>query len=250
MKTVLKISLIVLGTAVLLILGLIGYMYLPIGVRFAALPTSHVTGDIYALNGGFVNAYLIDAGDEYIMIDSLASVSNLSTALAALSVAPSEVKYVLLTHSDGDHIGGLPLLSDAVIYMSPDEKVMIDGTKSKFFLLAPKKLDNFNFTPISDNETVTLGDKSIYAVSVPGHTPGSQSYLIDGKYLFVGDALNLNNNKAEEFFLKYTMDMPTLTKSISKLASLNGVEAIFTAHTGITTNTAGVFENYTAAPAK
>jgi glyoxylase-like metal-dependent hydrolase (beta-lactamase superfamily II) len=43
--------------------------------------------------------------------------------------------------------------------------------------------------PLADGESLTVGPHRLKAVRTPGHTPGSTSYLLDGKYLFTGDTV-------------------------------------------------------------
>ena len=57
-------------------------------------------------------------------------------------------------------------------------------------------------------------------------------YLLNNKYLFVGDAFGLNNGKVtkpNDFFSK---DMKMAIKSFQKISNLPTVEFIFTAHNG------------------
>lgn len=49
----------------------------------------------------------------------------------------------------------------------------------------------FEYTRIKDNDTFLFQDSpvSVKAIHTPGHTPGSTSYLIDGRFLISGDAV-------------------------------------------------------------
>lgn len=49
----------------------------------------------------------------------------------------------------------------------------------------------FEYTPLVDGETFAFGemDLVIRSVATPGHTPGSTSLEVDGKYLLTGDAV-------------------------------------------------------------
>lgn len=49
----------------------------------------------------------------------------------------------------------------------------------------------FEYTPLVDGETFAFGemDLIIRSVATPGHTPGSTSLEVDGKYLLTGDAV-------------------------------------------------------------
>ncbi len=49
----------------------------------------------------------------------------------------------------------------------------------------------FPYTAVADGDIFTFRDKGpeVRAIHTPGHTPGSTSYLIDGRYLISGDAV-------------------------------------------------------------
>ncbi len=81
------------------------------------------------------------------------------------------------THRQADYIAGsIPLqkaIGAEVMVMPPD------------FMGA-----DFPFTPLADGQVVTLsGGPEIKIIHTPGHTLGSTSYLIDGKFLLTGDTI-------------------------------------------------------------
>ncbi len=82
------------------------------------------------------------------------------------------------THLQADYISGSRQLSEnigAEILGQPDD-----------FGLAV-----YQYTPVRDGTKYSLssGGPEIEAVHMPGHTPGSTSYLIDRRYLITGDAI-------------------------------------------------------------
>ncbi|NPV00616.1 MAG: MBL fold metallo-hydrolase [Brevinematales bacterium] len=243
MKKTLKIVLISLGAIAVILLAFFAYMFLPIGVTRVITPTGRIADNVYTISGGSVNCYLVPSGADYILIDTLAGPEALKAGLDELGIDPESIRTVFLTHSDYDHSGGLPLLPNAAVYMSADEEQMIDG-KTARFIFAPPSVKEIRHTALNDNQNLLIGNTMIRAIAVPGHTPGSMCYLIDGKYLFAGDSMNLNDGKVDVFFFKYTMDMETLKKSIRKVAAITGISAIFTGHTGYTTNAQAAFEGW------
>ena len=114
---------------------------------------------------------------------------------------PLPLAGVLLTHGHIDHVLGLPDVPDGVpIYAGPGEHVAHRFT-DRFALgtlrraLGDRALDTWRFEeagalgPI-DAAIDVLGDGSLWALHVPGHTLGSTAYLAftaQGPKLFTGD---------------------------------------------------------------
>ena len=83
-----------------------------------------------------------------------------------------------VTHAHFDHVMGLgPLLKavDAPVYVHKLEAPSLDISASS------KKL-------VSDGEVVQIGTVPVTLIHTPGHTPGSQCVLVDGR-LLSGDTL-------------------------------------------------------------
>ena len=65
---------------------------------------------------------------------------------------------------------------------------------------------DFDANFIGDQDKISFGKTNLKVVHTPGHTPGSLSYVVDGKYVFTGDILFVESigrpdlrDKAEEF---------------------------------------------------
>ena len=93
-----------------------------------------------------------------------------------------------------------------------------------------------DYTTINDGETVIVAGLEVQCVYTPGHTPGSACYLVDGRHLFTGDNLNLKDGKAVLFTDVFNMSNDIQKQSLRKLAGLDGIEVVFTMHTGYTTD--------------
>jgi glyoxylase-like metal-dependent hydrolase (beta-lactamase superfamily II) len=196
--------------------------------------TQEVMTDVYAINNNFVNLYLFKSGDKYIAFDAGADNKTTKAALDNLGIDESDVAAVFLTHTDGDHVEAVTLFTSAEIYMSESNHAFIsekDGSsRSKVFIDMERE-----YKTLGDGETVTIADTEIQCVYTPGHTPGSACFIVNGKYLFTGDNLNLDKDgKAILFSSVFTMDSKQQKQDIRKLVQLEGIEAVFTAHTGYT----------------
>src|SRR5215218_9555255 len=88
---------------------------------------------------------------------------------------------VLETHVQADHVSGLPEL--------------VERTGATPYLPAGAGVD-FDHHPLSDGETVKLGNTELRAVATPGHTPAHHAYLVTDRargdepwMVLTGDAL-------------------------------------------------------------
>ncbi len=193
-----------------------------------------VTDNITRLNLGFVSMYVYQDDSNVICIDTGINPKKVQAAFAELKIDVRDVGAVFLTHSDRDHIGGISAPPKAKVFISLEEEQMINGKTVRFFKFVHNKKPQCGLTYLKDDETVNIGKTTLKAVSTPGHTLGSMSFILNGKYLFVGDALNLKEGKVvmDRAFLQMSKSLQE--KSIRKLAKLEGISTIFTAHSGYT----------------
>jgi glyoxylase-like metal-dependent hydrolase (beta-lactamase superfamily II) len=102
------------------------------------------------------------------------------------------LRHVLVTHAHPDHVNGLEELlqaTDATAYLNEAESGYL-SEMSKVFQVSVEFLErrSANIRLVSDNEEVQVGKILVRCLHTPGHTPGSQCFLI-GKALFSGDTL-------------------------------------------------------------
>ncbi|MBD3109829.1 MBL fold metallo-hydrolase [Bacillus sp. AGMB 02131] len=93
-----------------------------------------------------------------------------------------EIKHVFDTHLHADHISGgrhIAAATGATYYLPPKDAEEVV----------------FEYTPLEDGLTVQIGSSKIEvgALYSPGHTIGSTSFVIDGKYLLTGDILFIDS---------------------------------------------------------
>lgn len=95
----------------------------------------------------------------------------------------------LLTHAHFDHGNGLaPLLKvlDVPIYVNQEELGFLSGGAPQgLFVPVPSAAQ-----PVRGGDTLALGHHALTFLHTPGHTPGSQCFLVDGQ-LISGDTLFL-----------------------------------------------------------
>lgn len=217
----------------LLFFGWYGYKAKQEVKKLHPIETAYLVDSIYTVKDDFVNIYLIKNGNSYISIDAGNSIEGVKEGLKKLNINSDDISAVLLTHTDGDHVGGLSVFAKAIVYISKQEEQMVNGETSRFAIFK-NSLSGRAYTTIEDLQVIDLLSSKIQGILVKGHTPGSMCFLVNEKYLFTGDALSLKDGKVERFNHFFNMDSETAAKSMVKLTQLPLAQYIFTAHYGFT----------------
>lgn len=165
---------------------------------FNVAETEKINANVYSVKNQGVNFYLFQEGNDIIAIDTGNNNEITLSELKLININPKQIKAIFLTHGDFDHAGGIKFFPNAKIYVGEAEEQMFQGKKKRFLWTQMKKLPR-EYTLLKDNEVITVGNIKVKAISTPGHTPGSTSYLINGKFLFSGDALRLVKGKVKPF---------------------------------------------------
>jgi glyoxylase-like metal-dependent hydrolase (beta-lactamase superfamily II) len=226
------------GLVIFLVLLLITAVLFYINFRRATkamtpAETGAINDSVWCIKDRFVNAFVFKGTRSYLMVDAGIGESNFKKEMEKMGIDPDRITILLLTHTDADHIGATGLFKNAVIYMSKDEKQMIDGTTGKTrFSKMIWKFGPYNL--LSDNDTLLIDGLKIRILHTPGHTPGSSCYIIGKDYLVTGDNLILSNGKYEHFLAKFNMNTPEEIESIEKLPDPSKFRYILTGHNGIT----------------
>jgi len=236
MNKILKRSLIITGVIVaVLVLAFIG-MSLKLKSEmkdFAPMETGQVVDNIFVVRDDFANVFIIQDSTQYVVIDCANNPAIVAEQMEKLGINPDNVVAVFLTHTDGDHVGALSLFDKAKLYMSKEEEQMINGTKSKFLWFG-NSLPRTDYILLKDRETVQIGNLKFEAFLVPGHTSGMTAYLLNDKYLFIGDIACLKNGKIAPIPAFFDMDTEQAVKSHKIIRHIPTAEYIFTGHWGYT----------------
>ncbi len=123
-------------------------------------------------------SYLIASDGEALVVDPARHI-DWYTSLAQTQHA--EITRVIDTHLHADHLSGGPGLARALEI--PYHIRLDDALGAKF-----------SYQSLLDGTHLALGASivELIAIHTPGHTPGSTSLLIDGRYLLTGDTLFVN----------------------------------------------------------
>ena len=203
--------------------------------NFTPSETGKVATDLYAVNDKMVSMFVLKSGDDLIGFDAGNDLENIRVGFKKLGFDPLKVKAVFLTHSDGDHVRALPLFKNATVYLPEKEESIVTGKEKRKFLIFKKinTLPVSNYTLIADGKEIYFGGSTIKAYLTPGHTIGSTSYLINGKYLVVGDLALVEHGKLVPMPKPPSENMEVLKASLAKINEIKGVEMVLTAHTGV-----------------
>ncbi|MCU0473319.1 MAG: MBL fold metallo-hydrolase [Bacteroidales bacterium] len=234
MNKTLKISL--WGVAILLILIIIGaaaYLINFLKATKAMTPaeTGIINDTVWCIKDKFVNSYIFKGEQGYLMIDAGIGDKNFKMEMDKIGIDPGKITTILLTHTDGDHIGAIGLFKNAAIYMHRNEEQMINGTTGKTKYSKPIwKYGQYML--LNSNDSLTIDGLKIKILYTPGHTPGSSCYLIGNDYLLTGDNLTVTNGEYDHFVEKFNMDTPQQIESLKLLPAPGSFKYILTGHNG------------------
>lgn len=203
--SVLAISAIILASAVLLVIGFAVFFAARV-LRRSPLNTGNVIENLYTIRTGSVNFFIYKDGEDTVAFDAGFKVSE--GEFDKIEIDPTFISHAFLTHTDMDHTGGLKLMTNARIYIGKDEEQMVNCTRKRMFGLAYNRLQSRAYTLLEDGEEIEAGKIRIKTVATPGHTPGSTTYLVNGRILIVGDAFKLITGEVGQgpFHKLFTMD--------------------------------------------
>jgi hydroxyacylglutathione hydrolase len=193
--------------------------------------TGRITENLYAVRSKDANYFIYTDGKNTICVDAGYEERRNKGEFKRLAMDPERVTHLFLTHTDVDHAGGIALFKNAEIHLSPQEEQLIDGTTPRAFgkLYWNQPIERYTF--VNDRDIFNVGEIKVTAIATPGHTPGSMSYLINDSVLICGDALILKDGRARVLWPVYNMDTDTHRESIRKLAALENISLMVTAHT-------------------
>ena len=197
--------------------------------------TVAINDSVWCIRDRYVNCYIFRGKKDYLIVDAGIGGKNFINEMKKTGISPDQVKTLLLTHTDGDHIGATGLFKNATIYMHKDEEQMINGTtgKMKYF----KTIWKYGpYTLLSGNDTLTIDGLKIKIIYTPGHTPGSSCYVIGKDYLVTGDNLTVNSGVFDHFNEKFNMDTPRQVESLKSVPASGSFKYILTGHGGVIRN--------------
>lgn len=144
-----------------------------------------------------IQPLLVRDGDRVVLIDTgaggqMGTANKLPASLRAAGVEPAQVTDILISHGDGDHVGGL-LVDGALAW--PNATIRISAAE---WAAMQDNAEVAALVPVISPRVRTfepgaLVTPSITAVALDGHTPGHAGFEIasgDDRLLYIGDAMH------------------------------------------------------------
>ncbi len=207
-----------------------------------------ILSNVHRIPGVIANVYLIADDDGLTLIDTglPGSERKILKFMTGLGYAPRDVRRIIITHSDGDHVGALAALKQATgarVFASETEAAAIAEGRvsrelrlevwqrplfalvSRFFKAKPAKVDEC----VAEGYTFpALG--GLFVFETPGHTPGHISlFAPSAGILFVGDSLVVQGGRLRGSHGMNTWDREKADISVRKQAAL-GARIVCSGH--------------------
>ena len=214
--------------------------------RWHAEPAK-VADNLYFVGTKAHHAWALVGSEGIILIEALyhyAVADEVTGGFKKLGLDINKVKYAVMSHAHGDHDGGAAYLQDSIpgvrlLYGAADWDAIDKltdrpGGKPKRDMVA------------TDGMKLSVGDASVQIVTMPGHTPGTLSYLFEvkdnGKPLRIayvgGTAIPFNGTP--EYYDQYIAS----SQKVAKAAADYGATVLLSNHTEFDN---GYYKAHTAA---
>jgi len=193
-----------------------------------------VADNLYFLGTRIHSAWAIVGSDGIIILEALfdyAAPDEIIGGMKKVGLDAGKVKYIIISHAHADHDGGAKFLQDAMpsahlVYGAEDWNAV---DKSTNHAGGKPKHDMVG----TEGMKLSVGDATVQIVTMPGHTPGTLSFLFEvkdnGKPLRIayvgGTAIPFNGDSA--YYDAYL----TSSRKMARAAADFGATALMSNHT-------------------
>ncbi|AGE22635.1 MBL fold hydrolase [[Bacillus] caldolyticus] len=118
-------------------------------------------------------SYMVISGGEALVVDPLRFIDVYEQVAQQEGV---KITHIVDSHLHADHLSG--------------GKALAERTGATYYLMKSEGAV-FDFEPLEQHDTIDFANVhlEVLAVKTPGHTPGSVSFFVNGKWLFSGDTI-------------------------------------------------------------
>ena len=136
-----------------------------------------VFDNLFFVGGKVHTSWALTTSEGIIIIDTVYPYNSeelIIGGLERLGLNPEDIRYVIISHAHGDHIGGAQMLQDrygARVVMGEADWDLVETYPNRYRSMAPTR-----DIVASDGMELTLGSTTVNLWETPGHTPGTLSY--------------------------------------------------------------------------
>ncbi len=183
-----------------------------------------ISDNVHMLDGTHFSHVFLVFTPEPVLIDTGMAFQrkNVLSALNDLGVKLTDIKHILFTHHDVDHIGSavqLQQLTGAALWASADDVPYITGETPRYgFKKYFGKLQRHKPTGVRAFESNTIC--GIQVIPTPGHTPGHVCFLFDG-VLFAGDLFENKKKGLIPYPAPWNWNGDMMREAVKKAAALD-----------------------------
>jgi metallo-beta-lactamase class B len=189
-----------------------------------------VFDNLYFVGGKLHSSWALTTKEGIILIDTIYPYNSeelIIGGMKKLGLEPKNIKYALISHAHGDHIGGAEMLQSRygvrVVMGGPDWD-WVEKYPNRYKTMAPKR-----DIVATDGMKITLGETTVTIWLTPGHTPGTLSYTFSvldrGNQINVaysgGTAFNFVNNTPDPGIKNFQTYIDSQKHIAAKAASTN-----------------------------
>lgn len=134
--------------------------------------------------GTSYNAYLVKGSEKTALIDTVDPTKEYELFQNLVRIGVDGIDYIIVNHAEQDHSGALPM----ILELFPGARV-VTNEKCRDLLVALLDIDGDRVDVIQDNDTLSLGDKTLQFLITPWvHWPETMlTYVQESKVLFSCD---------------------------------------------------------------